>query len=477
MRRLHKTWLKWLVTLCLACCTQWVVAADWLYSMRPGDTLWSVCKTYTKEANCWQQLGPLNQIDRDRTIPPGTRIRIPASWLKVPAASVKIDFSHGDVQFQRPGEAPTAAQAGVELPIGTKLKTRDGTVTLRFADDSTMLLEPDSELELDSLSNFELNGMVDSTVRLHQGTVKTRVIKREPRSRFFTITPSAVAAVRGTEYRVSIADVSRPAHQGKQDETSRVEVYQGLVDVAADATRFPVPESYGIVAKAGDPLEPPVRLLDAPLFKKIPARFMVSTDPFSAEKQALEISWDAMPGASAYQLSIYQDQQNQDSSEQLIKTVRTIALSENINALETGCYRLGLRAIDGLGLHGLAAKSRTCLEDAPEGPALQSALPDNSDTHQHLLAWPAIESADQYLIQIAEDADFQHLIRSEVTVEPKYILESPDSPQYVRVQALKDNAILSNPGPALIIPARPPIEDNDQWKMLIPVGLFILAII
>jgi hypothetical protein len=222
-----------------------VSAAGWLYSIRPGDTLWSVCKEYTKEPGCWQKLGPLNKIDQNRKIAPGTRLRIPASWLKNPAASATIVFTQGDVRYQHFGEVEADAVKGIKLPIGSQLTTGKGTVTIVFADGSSMILASDSQLELDTLSNFELNGMVDSTVRLKRGTVKTRVIKREPRSQFRTMTPSAVASVRGTEYRVNIVSgksspetSSNDAGKGNSDkgssdksitvkESTLIEVYEG----------------------------------------------------------------------------------------------------------------------------------------------------------------------------------------------------------------------------------------------------------
>ena len=102
---------------------QSVYAADWVYTMRPGDTLWTLCKEYTKEPTCWQKLGPLNKIDRDRAIPPGTRIRVPANWLKVPAASAEIIFVQGEASLQLPGEPVIAATEGTKLSIGSTLVT------------------------------------------------------------------------------------------------------------------------------------------------------------------------------------------------------------------------------------------------------------------------------------------------------------------------------------------------------------------
>ncbi len=362
-----------------------VNAADWQYTMRPGDTLWSVCKEYTKEPGCWQKLGPLNNIGRDRAIPPGTRIRIPANWLKVPAATATIVFVQGDVSFQRPDEMETPASEGVELTIGSKLITGNGSVSLSFADGSSMVLEPNSQLELDTLSNFELNGMVDSTVRLNRGTVKTRVIKREPRSHFRTITPSALAAARGTEYRVNVVSSEQ------QKQSTLVEVYEGLVDVGADKVTFPVPATFGIVAKQGETLQEPVKLLDKPELIGFEEQQIILIDDTRKRLSSPSIQWHEEPLAAGYQLNILADQQGKAKTEKLITSYRTEANTVTIKDLAQGCYQLSLRAIDKLGLHGLAAQKRLCLTQ-------QIALPPEVEEETSL--WPMLIPIGLFILAI-----------------------------------------------------------------------------
>ena len=362
-----------------------VNAADWQYTMRPGDTLWSVCKEYTKEPGCWQKLGPLNNIGRDRAIPPGTRIRIPANWLKVPAATATIIFVQGDVSFQRPDETEMPASEGIELTIGSKLITGDGSVSLSFADGSSMVLEPNSQLELDTLSNFELNGMVDSTVRLNRGTVKTRVIKREPRSHFRTITPSALAAVRGTEYRVNVVS------NEQQKQSTLVEVYEGLVDVGADKVTFPVPATFGIVAKQGETLQEPVKLLDKPELIGFQEQQIILVDDTGKRRSSPSIQWQEELLAAGYQLNILADQQGNTKTEKLITSYRTEANTITIKDLAQGCYQLSLRAIDKLGLHGLATQKRLCLTQ-------QIALPPEVEEETSL--WPMLIPVGLFILAI-----------------------------------------------------------------------------
>ena len=449
---------------------QQVSAADWLYTMRPGDTLWTLCKEYTKEPNCWQKLGPLNKIDRDRAIPPGTRIRVPAHWLKVPAASAEIIFIQGDVKYQTPDEALIPAAEGVKLTIGSTLVTGKGTVSVLFADGSSLVLEPNSQLKLDALSNFELNGMVDSTIRLKRGTVKTRVIKREPRSRFQTITPSAVAAVRGTEYRVNVGT----GKQANDTPQTRVEVYQGLVDVGAEDIKFPVPASFGIVAKQGEALQAPVKLLDKPTFINLDEQQLLTLEPSGKAFLPHLIHWQNLELASAYQLNILAD--DATKSEKLLKSYRTIDTKVNVSDLGVGCYQLSLRAIDVLGLHGLAAKQRLCLKQQLSSPFVKSRQL-NSDTETQLiqLYWDKSSDAQSYLIEVSETPDFSAVISSTDISSTQFNIAQTNSDLYVRVKALNENNH-SNYSQSTFIQAKEVIlEEDNTWEMIITIGLLVLA--
>ncbi|MFT6029471.1 MAG: hypothetical protein ACI8O8_001207 [Oleiphilaceae bacterium] len=462
-----------LFMLLLLSVVQQASAADWLYTMRPGDNIWTLCKEYTKEPACWQKLGPLNNIARDRAIPPGTRLRIPANWLKVPAASATIVFVQGDVTYQLLGEAQLSASEGTKLTIGAKLVTANGSVSLLFADGSSMVLEPNSQLELDALSNFELNGMVDSTVRLNQGTVKTRVIKRQPKSHFRTITPSAVAAVRGTEYRVNVVSEEHEGEQQKQ--TTLVEVYQGLVDVGAESVTFPVPASFGIVALQGQALQKPIRLLDKPEFDAFSEQQTLLLDTQGKPLLAIWIEWQGMARASSFQLNILADQQSNATSEKLLKSYRTKDAKVNLNDLAIGCYQLSLRAIDQLGLHGLAAQKRLCLNQQLSTPVLK-ASPVNSDSEQQVhLAWDKQTNTNTYGIEISETPEFSSLTSSVEISELSHVVEKQASALFVRIQALGKPGEYSNYSQIVKLPAKEIAEENNTWNILIHIGFFLLA--
>ena len=472
------TWLFALVLLILW--TKPANAADWLYSIKPGDTLWSICEQYAKEPNCWQKLGPFNQIDQNRQIPPGTRIRMPAAWLKVPAASATIVFAQGDVKYQHFGEAEAVAKIGIKLPIGSQLTTGKGTVTIIFADGSSMVLEPHSQLELDTLSHFELNGMVDSSVRLKRGTVKTRVIKREPRSQFRTITPSAVASVRGTEYRVNIATADTE-HNLK--EATLVEVYDGLVEVGAERKNFPVPASFGIVTKKGQAPQAPVRLLGKPQFLAFEkAQTLVpitssSLRSLEAKHAPITIAWQTIDSALSYQLNILKSQTKGQSTDQLLQAHPVTANKVELTNLTPGCYQLSLRAVDQLGLHGLAANKSLCLSQQLPAPTIELKNVENQPSEQVNITWNAINKALAYRVEASRDVNFSTLVHSAKTPDTNLQLHHP-SELFIRVQALDVNGAPSNY--SQVVHWQPPeekVETLEHWPVYVQIGLFLLGLL
>ena len=55
---------------------------DWVYTTRPGDTLWDISKTYLVGVEYWPKVQKYNAIKNPKLLPPGSRLLIPVSWLK-----------------------------------------------------------------------------------------------------------------------------------------------------------------------------------------------------------------------------------------------------------------------------------------------------------------------------------------------------------------------------------------------------------
>ena len=342
--------LLWLLLISATLLTPALQAEEayWEYTFRPGDTIWKLAKTYTTSVNNWMAIQKLNQIARgsDRQIKPGERIKIPVSMLKrQPAPATVIDTSD-KVRLIRADQSEETLAAYNKLYSGDTIITGDGQfVSLRFADGSRLTILPDSRVSLDALSQFGQTGMIDTQIHLNSGNVDTHVMKQAPGNRYEITTPSAVTAVRGTQFRVS-SDAS---------EVTRAEVVKGVVAVSAGeadkALSQQVNAGYGVIAEKGKPVSAPVKLLAEPV-----ATFRQNT-----------IHWQALDGATAYR---YQLASDSDFSHVLQDSV-TAELSADLSNLATGDYYARVRGIDNHQLQGLNAQLSFTISPPPPPPVAE----------------------------------------------------------------------------------------------------------
>lgn len=366
----------------------------WIYTVRPGDTIWALTERYTTDVLNWRRIQRLNDIPDgpDRRVKPGTRLRFPLSLLKHQPASAQVSQLYGAVNLIRAtATAPIPATADTELHSGDRLVTgAASSVVIRFADGSQLLVSAHSDIVLDSLSAFGSTGMVDTRIRLQGGQIDTQVIPSQgPGSRYEIISPAAVAAVRGTDFRVS-ADSNAPV--------SRNEVLLGSVDVIGSGATQQVPAGYGTVAKAGEPPTPPTPLLPAP-----------DLSPVNVLQQRLPLSftWTVTQKAQGYRYQIAPDEQFR----QLLADDTTAAPQAFWKDLPDGEYVLRVRAIDADRLEGFNARVRFRVAARPE-PPLPMSLAEGRVVREAKprFSWSQPEGITSYHLQLARDAHFKQLL-------------------------------------------------------------------
>ena len=149
------------------------------------------------------------------------------SWLgEVIAQTATLTDTSGVVEILPSGRKTwQPAAAGRVIVPGDRIRTGESSVvTLSFFDGSTSSLEAKTELAVSQLSSQRDGG--SKTIVLHQGMGQThnRVQRLlDPASRFEIETPTAVTAVRGTEYTIAV----------EADGTTIVVVIEGRVAVTA----------------------------------------------------------------------------------------------------------------------------------------------------------------------------------------------------------------------------------------------------
>lgn len=372
-------------------------ANEWIYTTRPGDTIWDISKKYLKSVNYWTRVQKHNDVDIAKQLSPGTRLRIPLEWLKTPATTATVVSVSGDVQLEsaKTGEI-SALSSKQPLNIGDSIQTGENASALvQFADGSTLLLQKNTRVIFNTVSAYGQTGMVDTRLRLQQGRVETSVIPQGTSgSRYEITTPAAVAAVRGTQFRV--------AYEADQ-KTMGSEVVEGKINLAAESKQQPVNQGFGSITEKGKPPQEPVKLLEKPELSNISNR--VRYLPF-------KLNWPALEGAEQYRIQF----SPADMSETLVYDKTSASNQYSIDNIADGNYILRIRGIDKHGLEGFNAEHSLNIDTNFPEVSLASPVQNEEFTEPpYSFGWQTTKAVQKYHIQIASDIDFSNLIYDEYT--------------------------------------------------------------
>ncbi|OZA27986.1 MAG: hypothetical protein B7X91_06800 [Hydrogenophilales bacterium 17-64-11] len=385
---------------------------EWRYTLRPGDTLIGVSARYLARPADWPRVQRHNRIANPYRLVPGSALRIPLAWLRHAPAPATVVAVTGQVRLSLPDGAERALQAGDRLAAGASLSSAaNSSATLRFADDSVAVLQPGARMTLDSVSVYAGGGMVDTRLRLQQGRLDVGANpRRTPGSRLQVITPSAVAAVRGTRFRVAA-----------EPRVTREETLEGEVGLAAAGQRVAVMAGQGSLAEAGKPPRPPAALLPAP---------DVSALPLRVESLPLRFTLPALPGAVSWLGQIASRADRSPGAGEAGKSAADAQfgplLLEHASAsprlsfadLPDGRYVLRTRAADALGLQGRDAVHAFELDARPFAPLLRTPGA-RVRSAQPALQWSAVVGATAYRVELARDAAFSEMLLTGRTTETR----------------------------------------------------------
>jgi hypothetical protein len=387
-RRVPRPWLYALFLVLALCTAATAGSQEWIYVAAPGDNLWNLSEKYLKHVGYFRRLQRLNNIERPRRMPPGTRIRVPMAWIRVTPAQVEVVATQGESYLYRNGAAEVQRlAAGQRITLGDRLETgTEASVALRFADGSRLTVHGDARLDFDHLSAYGETGMADTRMHLQRGEVDAASPPAAgPGARFDIRTPAAVTAVRGTGYRVATT---------ADGQSARLEVLKGRVAVSGAGKRRTVPAGRGTRVERGHPPPPPRRLLPAPDLAQLPQRL---------ERLSWPLTWAPLSGAAGYRVQVA------DRAD-----FATLLWERSLDGtralfpdLPDGEYYVRVRGRDAQGLEGFDAVQRLELDARPQPPVLLQPMPDRifRDT-QPRLRWTGAEEAHSYRLQVADLEDF-----------------------------------------------------------------------
>lgn len=360
-------------------------ADDFSYTVRAGDNPWNLTQRYLKSVNYWPRVQDYNSIVDPTAMRPGTRLLIPLSWMRGLATVAQVADLRGHAELLR-GRESTPVKPGLTVAIGDSLRTAaDSTLTLEFADGSRSLVGPDSELRLTDLRRLKASAAQQVRIELPQGHLENHVTNnRRNGGRFVIDTPAAVAAVRGTRFRVAASN-----------KDMRSETLGGEVLLQNHAGRRVLPAGTGSLVRDGGAPTPAVALLPAPRLDHLPAR---------VERLPLALEFPALPGAVRYRTQIAPAT---GFSVLASDTVSHLPRTSSSTSLPDGRYRLRVRGIDANGLEGLDAEREIELDARPEPPFPSLPPPDGFVVDEHIeFRWSASSEAARYRFQLAGDDSF-----------------------------------------------------------------------
>ena len=385
-RRPATSLLKWLLPLALfMALPQGAVGGDWIYTVRPGDNIWQLSQQYLNDPNKWPEVQRLNNINNAQGLQPGTQLAIPVAWLKHQPKPAHLIESYGKVTLINNGQSQSLT-ATTTINSGDIVRSgADGSATIEFADGSRLLLQPNSEIVMDSLGSFDASGMVDTTVRLQKGRVENRVAPQKPDSRYRIITPAAVAAVRGTEFRVGADD---------SGDLMRNEVLEGKIAVSGSGVTRDVPTGYGTVAETGKPPSIPQPLPAAPDLSAL-AKY--------GSQSGISFRWPEVRNAVRYRAQLAPDER----FSVLLRDEIIESNELNWSGLTPTDYALRVRAINALGLEGFDASHRFTVLAPIAAP--HATTPEDGAVlvpGKPWIAWSPSPGANSYHLQLAADSQF-----------------------------------------------------------------------
>jgi hypothetical protein len=376
--------------------------AVWQYTVRPGDNLITLGKTHLINPDDWKTLQQLNQVNNPYLMPVGKVLQIPLSLVKQGPASAEVIFVSGYAHLQESAKSSKALAVGDKLGPGANIVTKDNSkVVIQFADGSTTEMASNSKLSLDSMSLYSGGAMVDTKLRLQNGQIETHANPEHiDGNGMQVITPSAIAAVRGTKFRVT-AD----------QKVTTQETLDGQVALDASNQQVIVNKGYGSKATFGQPPIPPVVLLSAP-----------NTVGFNTQYSSLPVSFElpAMQGAVAWAARVAMDKQ----FDHLVAEGETLDNQLVFADLPDGQLYLNLRAKDKENIAGYEAIHTFVLNARPFQPELVSpAFNSTVRESRPVLQWRNVEDADFYSVSIATDATFKEIVETAQVKELDYKIQ------------------------------------------------------
>lgn len=383
------------------------------------DRLISICEKYLFEPEKWQQIAKINKLKNPDLILAGQKLYFPAEMLKGVIASGTAEFVKGDVEIMDSSKTWQPVYTNDRINAGNALKTgKNSELTVRFADGTSFSMRENSELFVERSVEGPLHLL--RKLSLSGGKVINRIRQATGRaSRYEVETPSALAAVRGTSYRVS--------HDAEK--VTRIESLEHDIAIQTTNDNLLLTEGSGVVIGTDKSrIEQPVKLLAPPE--------PVQLEPVYGD-QVSNIFFAGQPEALQYQIALTTD----ESGLHPVKS-ETIPTDQpfQFEGLADGKYWLFASAINKIGLEGQPSQPHSItVRRKPVPPALLQNVDNETLPEMSIpLQWHHVIGADSYQVELASNDDLNgKILVAETTGQTSMTLAPLDEGSYrLRLRSL-----------------------------------------
>ncbi len=248
------------------------------YVFKRGDTLFDLANKYLRKRSDYLAVQRINRIANPRQIPIGKSLRIPVYLLKYRPSEASLSAFRGDVSIAAGGRNLTPVQ-GLSIGEGSRITTAARSfLTLQLEDGSRVSLPSNSHVRITRLRHILLTDSVDYEIAVDKGRIRSKVAPLQKKvDRYRVRTPVAVSAVRGTDYRTRVDEISGTAFS----ETVEGEVVVAAGEGLSSGTLISIPAGTGAAATVtgalakAELLAPPELLDPAKVQSEVDLQFVV----------------------------------------------------------------------------------------------------------------------------------------------------------------------------------------------------------
>jgi hypothetical protein len=388
---------------------------NFVYVVKPGDNFINIRAQFTADSIDWKQVAKLNKVSNDRRLPVGKEILIPIAWLNAQPATAVVKSVSGKASIN--GQP---VSSGMQIFESARLVTEENSaVVLELSDGSALRVGSASTIVVDRLKQYHSPQIVEARVRLEKGRIEAAVTEKRKKP-LDIMTPGATAAVRGTNFGVSL-DASVTGAPAAVDVSGGNVAW---ISAKSDAKES-LPGGFGSSVNAAGSVSKPELLLPP-----IP----VTAFPKDIAKVVSEIPFPEVKGAANYRVQIAKDSGfDQMLSETIVAKPQVVLISQN-----DGEHFIRVRGIAPNLIEGVSATTSINVQARPVAPdGLSPATGTSVYKPDVTLSW-LDTPGNSFRVQAAKDADFKNPILDSVTKERDASLAAPLGKVFWRVASISN---------------------------------------